>query len=57
MSKQMMITGVTRVKDSYSEDTGTFQGWDDDGAALILWDGYDDEDSTFAYRVISPARV
>jgi hypothetical protein len=27
---------------------GTFQGWDEDGDALVIWDGYDDEDSVNA---------
>lgn len=57
------IAGTTRLygrkDDNGVQEVGTFQGWDDDGAALIRWDDADEDadvESTFFYDT-QPGRV
>ncbi len=48
-----------RKDDNGVQEVGTFQGWDDDGAALIRWDDTDDDtdlESTF-FCDTCPARA
>lgn len=48
-----MIPGTTRIESTRAPyELGTFQGWGEDGEALVIWDDYpDDTDDTFAWRI------
>jgi hypothetical protein len=41
-----------RVRSTLEFLHGDFRGWDDDGAALVLWDGQDEVEATFHWDPI-----
>jgi hypothetical protein len=54
----MNLKPGARLRSTIDGQFGTFQGWDDDGAAIILWDGtYTDPESTFHWTPVRPMRT